>query len=218
MIKTFTGPMFSGKTTALLTTYFNMWNKTNILCFKPKINTRDEGIKSKNIKDNVSAIEIDDLIEIKDYIKKNTKTIFIDEANFLKGDVNVLVELSVDENIDIYVCGLAKDDRHQTAVLLDMNGEEVAIDRQTPLFYLLTRMQDEVHRYAISFHRQVRSKSLLDSIIDDVEGIGPKRKKQLLSKFGSVKKMREASLEELEEAVPKNVALSLYQRLHQDDK
>lgn len=106
MIKTFTGPMFSGKTTALLTTYFNMWNKANILCFKPKINTRDDGIKSKNIKENVSAIEIDDLCEIRNYIKKNTKTIFIDEANFLKGDVSVLVELSVDENIDIYVCGL----------------------------------------------------------------------------------------------------------------
>ena len=56
MIKTYTGPMFSGKTTLLLSTYFNMWNKKNILCFKPSINTRDDGIKSKNIKDNVGAI------------------------------------------------------------------------------------------------------------------------------------------------------------------
>ena len=67
MIKTFAGPMFSGKTTALLSTYFNMWNKKNIMCFKPKMNTRDEGIKSKNIKENVEAIEIDDLSEILDY-------------------------------------------------------------------------------------------------------------------------------------------------------
>ena len=79
MIKTFTGPMFSGKTTALLSTYFNMWNKKNILCFKPKINTRDNGIKSKNIKENVEAIEIKNLNEIKKHLKKNTRTIFIDE-------------------------------------------------------------------------------------------------------------------------------------------
>lgn len=106
MIKTFTGPMFSGKTTALLSTYFNMWNKKNILCFKPKINTRDDGIKSKNIKENVSAIEINDLSEIYNHLKKNTRTIFIDEANFLKGDVSVLMNLSVDKNIDVYVSGL----------------------------------------------------------------------------------------------------------------
>lgn len=106
MIKTFTGPMFSGKTTALLSTYFNMWNKKNILCFKPKINTRDDGIKSKNIKENVEAIEIKNLNEIKSYLKKNTRTIFIDEANFLKGDVSELVSISVDMDIDIYICGL----------------------------------------------------------------------------------------------------------------
>ena len=73
--------------------------------------------------------------------------------------------------------------------------------RRTPLFYLLTRMQDEVHRYAITFHRQVRSKSLLDSILDDVEGVGPKRKKLLLKRFGSVKRMKEASEEELSEVL-----------------
>ena len=106
MIKTFTGPMFSGKTTELLTTYFNMWNKKNILCFKPKINTRDDGIKSKNIKENVDAIEIEDLSDIYEHLKKNTRTIFIDEANFLKGDVSVLVNISVDMNIDIYISGL----------------------------------------------------------------------------------------------------------------
>ena len=106
MIKTFTGPMFSGKTTGLLTTYFNMWNKKNILCFKPKMNIRDDGIKSKNIKDNVEAIEIEDLSEILKHIKKNTRTIFIDEANFLTGDVSILIELSIDNNVDIYISGL----------------------------------------------------------------------------------------------------------------
>ena len=106
MIKTFTGPMFSGKTSALLTVYFNMWNKKNIMCFKPKMNTRDDGIKSKNIRENVPAIEIEDLKEIPKHLKKNTRTIFIDEANFLKGDVSILTDLNINKNIDIYIAGL----------------------------------------------------------------------------------------------------------------
>ena len=106
MIKTFTGPMFSGKTTALLSTYFNMWNKKNIMCFKPKMNTRDDGIKSKNIRENVPAIEIEDLSEIPKLLKKNTRTIFIDEANFLTGDVSILTDLNINKNVDIYIAGL----------------------------------------------------------------------------------------------------------------
>lgn len=131
-----------------------------------------------------------------------------------KGQIKAALEIIKALNLDIYVCGLSKDDRHQTALLLNQDGEIVPIDRKSPLFYLLTRMQDEVHRYAISFHRQVRAKSLIDSILDDVEGIGPKRKRQLLHHFGSVKKMREATLEDLAEVLPKVVAQSLYQRLH----
>lgn len=130
-----------------------------------------------------------------------------------KGQIKAAREVIEMLHIPIYVCGLAKDDKHQTAVLLDMNGEVVEIDRRTPLFYLLTRMQDEVHRYAITFHRQVRSKSLFDSILDDVEGIGPKRKRQLLKKFGSVKRMKEASEDELKEILPQAVAHLLHQRL-----
>ena len=106
MIKTFTGPMFSGKTSALLTVYFNMWNKKNIMCFKPKMNTRDDGIKSKNIRENVPAIEIEDLSEIPKLLKKNTRTIFIDEANFLTGDVSILTDLNINKNVDIYIAGL----------------------------------------------------------------------------------------------------------------
>ena len=77
-------------------------------------------------------------------------------------------------------------------------------------------MQDEVHRYAISFHRQVRSKSLFSSILDEVDGIGEARKKKLLNHFKSVKKMKEASLEELEAVIPKNTASKLYEVLHKD--
>lgn len=134
-----------------------------------------------------------------------------------RGQIKVALEIIQMLQLDIYVCGLSKDDRHQTALLLNQDGEVVDIDRKSPLFYLLTRMQDEVHRYAITFHRQVRAKSLLDSILDDVDGIGPKRRRQLLNHFGSVKKMREASMEELEAVLPKNVADHLHQRLHAED-
>lgn len=134
-----------------------------------------------------------------------------------KGQIKAAREIIETLNLDIYICGLSKDDRHQTALLLNQDGEIVEIDRKTPLFYLLTRMQDEVHRYAISFHRQVRAKSLVDSILDDVEGIGPKRRKLLLKHFGSVKKMREASLDDIKRILPEKVAENLFSRLHQED-
>ncbi len=130
------------------------------------------------------------------------------------GQIHAAVEVIDSLNMPITVCGLAKDDKHSTAMLLDRDGQQIPINPKSELFFLLTRMQDEVHRYAISFHKNVRSKSLFSSILDEVDGIGPKRKKQLLNKYKSVKKMREASLEDLQQILPKNVALQLYTSLH----
>lgn len=132
------------------------------------------------------------------------------------GQIKVAKEVIDGLNLPVHICGLSKDDKHSTAMLLDENGNQVPIDTKSPLFFLLTRMQDEVHRYAISFHRQVRSKSLFSSILDEVDGIGEARKKKLLNHFKSVKKMKEASLEELEAVIPKNTALKLYEVLHKD--
>lgn len=132
------------------------------------------------------------------------------------GQIKVAKEVIDSLNLPVHICGLSKDDKHSTAMLLDENGNQVPIDTKSPLFFLLTRMQDEVHRYAISFHRQVRSKSLFSSILDEVEGIGEARKKKLLNHFKSVKKMKEASLEELEAVIPKNTASKLYEVLHKD--
>ena len=130
-----------------------------------------------------------------------------------KGQIKVAKEVIDSLNIGIKVCGLAKDDTHSTSLLLDSDGNVINIDKKSELFFLLTRMQDEVHRYAISFHKNVRTKSLFQSILDDVEGIGPKRKKELLKHFGSVKKLKEASLEQLEVHLPKEVAKKLYETL-----
>lgn len=132
------------------------------------------------------------------------------------GQSKVAKEVINSLNLSVHICGLSKDDKHSTAMLLDENGNQVPIDTKSPLFFLLTRMQDEVHRYAISFHRQVRSKSLFSSILDEVEGIGEARKKKLLNHFKSVKKMKEASLEELEAVIPKNTAAKLYEVLHKE--
>lgn len=132
------------------------------------------------------------------------------------GQIKVAKEVIDSLNLSVHICGLSKDDKHSTAMLLDEDGNQVPIDTKSPLFFLLTRMQDEVHRYAISFHRQVRSKSLFSSILDEVEGIGEARKKKLLNHFKSVKKMKKASLEELEAVIPKNTAAKLYEVLHKE--
>lgn len=107
MIKVYTGPMYSGKSTAIIDSYMNIWSKKEVLCFKPAIDTRDLAIiKSRNMKQSIKAICIDDLEEIKKYLTKRIKIVFIDEAQFLKGNVSLLVELSLTKNIDFYIAGL----------------------------------------------------------------------------------------------------------------
>jgi excinuclease ABC subunit C len=99
------------------------------------------------------------------------------------------------------VCGMVKDEKHKSAQLLYGDPPQpVHLKRDSQEFYLLQRIQDEVHRFAITFHRQLRSKSLIHSILDEIPGIGPKRKKKLLTHFGSLKKLKEATLEQLREA------------------
>lgn len=109
-------------------------------------------------------------------------------------------------NLPIKVVGLKKNDKHRTNDLVDSNLETINIDRTSDVFHFLTRMQDEVHRYTINYHRTLRSKNSITSILDNIEGIGPKRKKELIKKFGSLSKIKEASLEDLEEILPSNTA------------
>lgn len=119
-----------------------------------------------------------------------------------------LESLGLDKKIK--VCGMVKNDKHRTNELLDGDTlETIPIDRTSNVFHYLTRIQDEVHRYTINYHRTLRSKGSISSILDNIEGIGAVRKKELIKKFGSVKKMGEASIEELSEIVPENVAKSI---------
>ena len=122
-------------------------------------------------------------------------------------------------NLGIKVCGLVKNDKHRTNDLLDGDTLEIYdIDRTSNLFHYLTRMQDEVHRYTINYHRQIRSKGSISSILDNIPGIGNKRSKDLIKRFGSVKRMKEASLGELCEIIPEDIAKLLINYLENYDK
>ena len=128
-------------------------------------------------------------------------------------------EILEELNLDIKVCGLVKNDKHRTNDLLDGDTLEIYdVDRTSNLFHYLTRMQDEVHRYTINYHRQIRSKGSIQSILDNIPGIGEKRRKELIKTFGSVKKIKEASTEELNKILPPDVTNKLMTYLKDMDE
>ena len=127
------------------------------------------------------------------------------------GQINVAREVINSLALNIKVVGLKKDDKHTTEALLANDPiEEIKIDKKSNLFYYLERMQDEVHNFTISYHKNIRSKGAISSILDNVEGIGEKRKKDLLKKYKTITNLKKASLEELEKILPKNISLNLY--------
>jgi len=124
--------------------------------------------------------------------------------------INACKSVLEDLMLNIKVCGLRKNSKHRTNDLLDGDTyNEIPLDKTSNVFHYLTKMQDEVHRYTISYHRTIRSKGNIASVLDNVVGIGAKRKKELIKRFGSVNKMHNASLEELREVVPEEVAINL---------
>lgn len=132
------------------------------------------------------------------------------------GQLNIARDIIKTFNLKIKVIGLVKDDKHRTSFILDDNLKKHEINKQSELFFLLTRIQDEVHRYAITYHKQLRSKSMFSSVLDNVVGIGEVRKKKLLKHFGSYKKLKETSLSELKELLPQDVALNLFNEIKEE--
>lgn len=120
-------------------------------------------------------------------------------------------------NLDIPLIGLKKDKKHRTNAIVTQDLKEIIIDAKSNLFLYLANIQEEVHRYAISYHRNIKSKGSLASMLDLVEGIGEKRKNELLKNFRSLKKIKEASIEELDKYLPHNVSLSLHEYLVKED-
>ena len=128
-----------------------------------------------------------------------------------KGQVNIALEVLETLNINIPVCGLVKDDKHQTRGIV-YNNKELIINRSSNLMQLIRRIQDEVHRFAITYHRSLRDKRTLHSILDDIPNVGEKRRRALLMKFGSVDNIKKATVEELLEvpSIDKKSAESIY--------
>ena len=126
------------------------------------------------------------------------------------GQINIVRDIIKELNLNIMVVGLKKDTKHNTNALLAFDPiKELPIDKKTNLFYFLERMQDEVHNFTINYHKQIRSKGAIESILDNIEGIGSKRKKELLKKYKTINKIKETSIEELKEILPEKTAINL---------
>ena len=126
-------------------------------------------------------------------------------------------EVLREQGLSIPVFGMVKDDRHRTRALVTAAGQEIAIDSQPAVFALIGTVQEEVHRFAISYHRQLRSKRLRYSELDRIPGVGPKRKQELLKKFKSLSAMGKASREELEQVLPRDAAEAVYRHFHKEE-
>lgn len=120
-------------------------------------------------------------------------------------------------NMDITLAGLGKDDHHNTSYLMDSNYQVIPINKDSNLFFFLTNMQDEVHRFAITYHKKLRSKAVYHSILDDIKGLGPKSRIKLLKKYRSISNLKTLSLDELKTVLNQKTAEELYNRLREEN-
>ncbi len=133
--------------------------------------------------------------------------------------INACLDILNALKLNIRVCGLKKNDKHRTNELIDsLNYNVIPLDPTSNVFHYLTRIQDEVHRYTITYHKTIRSKGSISSVLDNIEGIGKVRKKELIKKYGSVAKIKEASKEELREIIPEQAAINLLKYFKEQDE
>lgn len=131
-----------------------------------------------------------------------------------ENQINAAREVLESLNLDIKMVGLKKNSKHRTNDLVDEDLNIIPLDRTSNLFHYLTRIQDEVHRFTINYHRTIRSKGSIQSVLDNIEGLGEKRRKALIKKFGSLKAIKAASVEEISEIVPELIAKNLKEYLN----
>ncbi len=132
-----------------------------------------------------------------------------------KGQVNIALQVLSELHLNIPVCGMVKDDNHNTRGLY-FNNEEIGIDRSSEGFKLITRIQDEAHRFAIEYHRSLRSKAQVKSVLDEIPGVGPSRRKALMRRFKSIEEVKNADVETLAgvDEIPESVAMGIYEFFH----
>lgn len=168
---------------------------------------------STEVKDDLSAMKE---VIYRRYFKTLMEESYKPDLIVMDGgqlQISACKEILTSLNLNIPIIGLVKDKNHRTNHIMNDKYEILEVKKDSKLFLFLTRIQEEVHRYAITYHRNIKAKGALSSILDIVPGIGEVRKKELLKKFGSLKKMKEASKEELSSVVQKDVAEKLYEYL-----
>jgi len=201
---------------------FGNFNVSGMVVFK-------NGLPSKNDyrKYKITVDKNDDYNTMKEVIYRRYYRCLIEKSELPdlilvdggKSQIHACIDTLNELNLNIKVCGLVKNDKHRTNDL--MAGDTLNIydiDKTSNLFHYLTRIQDEVHRYTINYHRTIRSKGSISSILDNIEGIGNVRKKELIKVYGSVKKISEASIEELSKYIPIKVAKNLKHYLNEYNK
>ena len=192
---------------------FGDWSVSGMVVFKNGVPAKNEYRKYK-----ISFDKNDDYGMMREVIYRRYQRALVEKTELPNliivdggvGQIHACKEVLEALNLPIKVCGLKKNDKHRTNDLVDGDTLElIDIEKDSNVFHYLTRMQDEVHRYTITYHRTVRSKGSISSVLDNIPGIGAKRKKELIKIFGSVTKMENASIEELSKILPKEVAVSL---------
>ena len=141
--------------------------------------------------------------------------VIVDGGN---NQINIAKEIINNFNLDIDILGLKKDKHHNTYALIDSNLNEIPLDKSSSLFLYLTSMQDEVHNFAINYHKNLRDKGMYKLSFDFIKGIGAKRKQELLKKYKSIEKLKQASIEDLSNILPEKIAEDLYNFLHKEEK
>lgn len=193
-----------------------------MVCFKNgepvKRNYRKYNIESYNKKDDLSSMK-EVLYRRYSRLKEENgpypDLIILDGG---KTQLEIGKEVLNELRLNINIVGLVKSDKHKTSGLIDTNFNEYYFDDNKPIFYMLTRMQDEVHRYAITSHINKRNKGMFIDIYDKIKGIGPKKNELLNKTFPTMKELYDAKLEEFEQILPKALAIKLYEYLHGDIK
>ena len=195
---------------------FGTYYVGGMVVFEDFLPKRDEYRKYKidvNTKDDLSAM--------REVVYRRYYRLFMDNAKLpdlivVDGgelQVKAVRDIIDDLNLPINIIGLKKDSHHKTSVIIDKDLNEIKIDSHSNLFLYLANIQEEVHRFAITYHRTIKNKGMLSSILEMVPGVGEERRKALLKEFSSLKKIKEASISELEKVLPHDVAVNLYNYL-----
>ena len=192
---------------------FGTFNVSGMVVFKDGVPSKKDYRKYK-----ITVDKNDDYNTMKEVIYRRYYRCLVERSELPdlilvdggKSQIHACIDTLKELHLNIKVCGLVKNDKHRTNDLMDGDTLNIYdIDKTSKLFHYLTRIQDEVHRYTINYHRTIRSKGSISSVLDNITGIGSVRKKELIKHFGSVKKISNASIEELSKFVPNNVAIEL---------